>query len=119
MSGDIGYRCLLRQTSDSSKPKPVELVGPHSQQIRQVSHTRKNILAKHFDQNIPFVSTQVEFYRLSRTRKIIHYQDRLVAQFSNIGEYPVVGRVEKLNRSRTEYRRRPANPDDVLHPGEQ
>src|ERR1017187_10450394 len=54
----------------SSQPEPVKLVRPHRQQIGQVAHTRKHILAKHLDQNISLVALQIQFDTLRGARKI-------------------------------------------------
>src|ERR1035438_3387647 len=65
------------QDSDSFQPKPVKLIGPHRQQIRNVADTRKHIPAKHLNRNVPLVPAQVQFDSLRGARKIVDHQDRL------------------------------------------
>src|SRR5208282_319790 len=105
--------------SDSSQPKPVKLVGPHRQQIRQVAHTRKHILAEHLDQNIPFVAPKIQFNCLRGARKIVDHQDRVVPQLPHIGQYSVIGGIEKLSRSPAKHARRSADHYDASHPIEE
>src|ERR1022692_1295397 len=102
-----------------AQPEPVKLVRPHGQQIGQVAHTRKHILARHLDQNIPLVAPQIEFDSLRGARKIVHHQHRLVAQSPDISQYSVIGWIEKLNRSPAEHAGGFARRYDASHPTEE
>src|SRR5579863_1313016 len=100
----------------SAQAEPVKLVRPHRQQIRQVAHTRKHILARHLNQNISLVAPQVQFDGLRRARKIVDHQHRLVAQSPHISQYSVIRWIEKLNRSPAEHCGRSADCYYASHP---
>src|ERR1017187_8049729 len=102
-----------------AQPEPVKLIRSHRQQIGLVAHTRKHILARHLDQNISLVAPQVQFDCLRGARKIIDHQHCLLAQSPHIGQYSVVGGIEKLNRSPAEHCGRSADRDDAAHPVEE
>src|SRR5579864_6221289 len=100
--GSIFLTPVLQQVKhqdglDLSQPKPVELIWSHGQWIRNISYAREKIPAKHLYQNVPFVSTQVEFHRLGRTGKIVHNENGLVVQFANVCEHSMVSWIEKLD----------------------
>src|ERR1700674_3872292 len=102
--------------SYSAQPEPAKLVRPHRQQIGQVAHTRKHVLAEHLDQNISLVAPQVQFDGLRGARKIIDHQHHLVAQSPHISQYSVIGWIKKLNRSPAERCGRSADGYDAAHP---
>src|SRR5450631_84896 len=109
----------VRICSDSPQPKPVKLIRPHRQQVRQVAHPGKYVLARHLDQNISLVVPQIQFDSLRGARKIVDHQDRLVSQSPHIGQYSVTGWIEKLNRSPAEDRGRSPDRYGAPHPVEE
>src|ERR1700682_2153729 len=88
---------ILHYFSDLSQAKPVELVRAQGQQIRQVTYAGENIPAKHFDQDVAFVATQIELHRLGGTRQIIHHQNRVLPQLSCIRQHPMVRRIQEVD----------------------
>src|SRR5271165_2423520 len=111
-------RSLPTIVSDSSQPKPVKLIRTQGQQVWQFACSRKNVLAEHFDQNVSFVTAQIQFDSLRRILKIIDHQDLLIAQLSHVGQYSLISWIEKLNRSAAESASRFANGYQASHPVE-
>src|ERR1700730_4122536 len=102
--------------SHPPQPEPIKLVRPQRQQVGKVTHTWKYVVAEHLDQNIPFVAPQIQFHSLRRTRKIVDHQHSFFAQSPQIGQYSVIGGVEKLNRSSAKHSSRSSDRYDALHP---
>src|ERR1051326_4547494 len=104
---------------DPSQAEPVKLVRPQRKQVRQVADTRKQIIAKHLDQDISFVAPQIQFNGLRSTRKIVDNQDGFAVQLPKISQYSVVGWIQKLDRPPAKHFRRFADRYDALHPMQQ
>src|SRR5579864_1698546 len=99
--------------------EPIKLVRSQSEQVGQVAHTRKNIIAKHLNQDVSLVAPQIQFDRLRGARKIVDHQHGFFAQSPQISQDSVIGGIEKFNRSSAKHSVRSANRYDALHPVEE
>jgi len=82
--------------SQSPQLEPIKLVRPHRQQIGEIADSREHILAEHLYENVSFEWFQIQFNRLGRTRKIVHHENRLAAQLSDVCQHPVISRKKEL-----------------------
>src|SRR5579864_2620654 len=101
---------------DSSQSKPIRLVRPQGQQIRQVADAGEEIIAEHFDQDISLVTPQIQFDSLRGTRKIVDDQDGFITEPPQVSQYSVIRWIEKLNRPSAEDCAGFPDRDDAPHP---
>ena len=90
---------LSYESSDAPQPEPVKLVWAHGQKVREITDAGENVPAKHLNQNIPFVASQIQLDRLRGAGEIVHDQDRLLAQLPDVGQNPVIRGKQKLDRA--------------------
>src|SRR5580700_10394158 len=105
----MGHQFLDPHWLYPSQPKPIELVRPHGQQIGQIAHPREYIVAEHFNENVSLITSQIQFDGLRSARKIVDHQRGLLSQPSQVCQYPVIGWIEKLDRSAAKYSGRSAD----------
>src|SRR5258706_6201925 len=93
LAAAIGWRL------DPAQTKPEKLVRAESQQVVKLPDSGKKVSAEHFDRNASFVLPQVQLHRLCGLREIVHNENLLFSQLPDVGQNPVIRRLQKFNRS--------------------
>src|ERR1700686_1692988 len=91
-------RQVAQISSDPPQAKPVKLIWSQCQQIRQLPDPGKQVPSEHFDWDVSLVPLQIQLHRLCRARKIVHHQNFLSAQLTNVCQRSVIRGIEEFNR---------------------